>query len=100
MRHDTEPIIIALPPERRAVGKSGRESYQAPRPCKLTEEQEAELRRMALGRSLRALAAEFGVSHETIRTMPRENSACSLSPSSTPQHYNPPELAEVAQIRQ
>lgn len=78
MRHDTGSIVIALAPERRAVGASGREACRVSRPCKLTAEQETELRRAAPGRSLRALAADFGVSHETVRTVlrGRDEGAC------------------------
>ncbi len=38
---------------------------------KLTSAQEAEIRALAATRSLRSLAAEFGVSHETVRSVLR-----------------------------
>jgi hypothetical protein len=38
----------------------------------LTAEQESTIRALAATRSLRSLAAEFGVSHETIRAVLRE----------------------------
>src|SRR5687768_3972727 len=41
----------------------------APRQRKLSTEQEAVIPTLAGTKSLRALAAEFGVSHETIRTV-------------------------------
>ncbi len=41
------------------------------RPRKLTPEQEAVIRALAATRSLRSLAAEFGVSHETVRSVLR-----------------------------
>ncbi len=61
-------IFIAEPPESKCVGGSGRSSYQTPRRHKLTDEQE----RMILhpsNRTLRKLAHELGVSHETIRAV-------------------------------
>ncbi len=39
------------------------------RPRKLTSEQEAAIRALAGTKSLRSLAAEFGVSHETVRAV-------------------------------
>jgi hypothetical protein len=41
------------------------------RPRKLTSEQEAAIRALAPAKSLRSLAAAFGVSHETIRVVVR-----------------------------
>ena len=61
-------VVIAEAPPRRVSGRSERASYHAPRRRKLTPEQEAAIRALAGTRSLRALAAEFGVSHETVRT--------------------------------
>jgi lambda repressor-like predicted transcriptional regulator len=56
-----------------------------PRYCtrarKLTCEQEAKIRSLSATKSLRALAVEFGVSHETIRTvLGRELPAMSKMP--------------------
>jgi hypothetical protein len=65
-------MTIADAPERRPVGRSRRAAAEAPRPRKLTPERAAELRRVAPGRSLWCLAAEFGVSHETVRTILRD----------------------------
>jgi DNA-binding CsgD family transcriptional regulator len=44
--------------------------YRA-RARRLTPEQEATIRALAAIKSLRSLAAEFGISHETIRTVLR-----------------------------
>jgi len=63
-------LIIATPPEHTPVGKSGRSAYQQPRRSKLSSEQiEAINRKSQL--TLRELAAECGVSHETIRAARR-----------------------------
>jgi hypothetical protein len=45
--------------------------YRA-RARKLTSDQEASIQTLAATRSLRSLAAEFGVSHETIRAVVRQ----------------------------
>ena len=55
--------------ERRRAARSRRDAYQDPRPRKLEPGRERELRRAAPGRSLRELAADFGVSHETVRAV-------------------------------
>ncbi len=52
-------------------GRSKRASYHAPRRRKLSPEQEGAIRGEASNRTLRDLAATFGVSHETIRTVLR-----------------------------
>ena len=92
-RHDTrgtEPIDIAAVPPRRVSGRSKRASYHAPRRRKLSPEQEAAIRSEAGNRTLRELAAAFGVSHETIRTVLRQELpamaeiAMSLGPCITP----------------
>jgi DNA-binding CsgD family transcriptional regulator len=44
----------------------------SPRQAKLTASQKATIRAMGNNRSLRELAAEFGVSHETVRTVLRD----------------------------
>jgi hypothetical protein len=69
-RHDntgTEPIDIAVVPPRRVSGGSKRACYRTPRRGKLSRDQEAAIRSDASNRTLRELAAAFGVSHETIR---------------------------------
>jgi hypothetical protein len=74
-RHDsagTEPIDIAVVPPRRLSGRSKRTAYHAPRQSKLTAEQKATIRSEAGSHTLRDLAADFGVSHETIRTVLRQ----------------------------
>ena len=55
-------------PPRRDVPDTPR--YRA-RARKLTSDQEASIRAVGTTKSLRALAAEFGVSHETIRAVLR-----------------------------
>jgi hypothetical protein len=70
MRHESLSVVIAIAPERRRAGTSGREGYQSPRPHKLTPEQCTAIRcATAGGRSLRRLAAEYDVSYETIRAV-------------------------------
>ena len=59
--------MFAFPPARRRAGRSRRDSYQTPRQRKLSPEQQVAIRAEAGNRTLRELAAEFGVSHETIR---------------------------------
>jgi hypothetical protein len=59
-------IIIATPPERETVGKSGRSSYQQARVGKLKADDIESIKHQA-DRTLRELAAEYGVSRETIR---------------------------------
>ena len=74
-RHDragTEPIDILPVPPRRVSGTSKRAAYHVPRKRKLSSEQEAVIRSEAGNRTLRELAAQFGVSHETIRTVLRQ----------------------------
>jgi hypothetical protein len=55
---------------------SRREATARPRYCararRLTADQESSIRALAAIKSLRSLAAEFGVSHETIRAVLRE----------------------------
>jgi hypothetical protein len=64
-------VATALAP----VGKSGRATYRARRARGLTLAQEAEIRMLAGTRSLRSLAADFGVSHETVRAVLRGTEA-------------------------
>ena len=64
-------LAFAQPPPLRLSGKSLRASYHEPRKRKLTAEQEAAIRAEAGARSLRELAADFGVSHETVRVVLR-----------------------------
>jgi predicted DNA binding protein len=54
-------------------GRSKRASYHAARQRKLTPLQVAAIRSEAGNRTLRDLAADFGVSHETIRTVLRQD---------------------------
>ena len=75
MRHESGLVVIAEAPSRRVSGRSKRASYQTPRRRKLTREQEAAIRALAAARSLRSVAAEFGVSHEMVRGVLRERDA-------------------------
>ena len=77
-RHDkagTDPIDIAVVPPRRLSGHSKRSAYHAPRRRKLTAEQEAAIWALVATKSLRSLADELGVSHETIRKVVRGRQA-------------------------
>lgn len=70
MRHASPGVVvIADAPPRWAAGRSERAEYQVPRRRKLSAEQEAGIRIDAGNRTLRKLATEFGVSHETIRAV-------------------------------
>ena len=53
------------------TGRSQRASYHTPRGRRLSPEQESTIRATAGNRSLRDLAAEFGISHETVRAVLR-----------------------------
>jgi hypothetical protein len=64
-------VVIAEAPPRRVGGRSGRAPYHPPRPRKLSPEQEAAIHANAGNRTLRELAAEFEVSHETVRAILR-----------------------------
>jgi Bacterial regulatory proteins, gntR family len=55
-------------PPLRVAGRSKRATYRSPRQRKLSVAQVEAVRAEAGNRTLRELAAEFGVSHETIRT--------------------------------
>ncbi len=75
MRHHASLVVIAEAPLRRASGKSKRASYHTPRRRKLSPEQESAVRALAFTKSLRSLAADFGVSHETIRAILQQSLA-------------------------
>jgi len=64
----TGAVIVAEPPERQPVGISRRSSYQQPRHRKLTPDQLAAIRQRP-HHTLRELAEEYDVSHETIRAV-------------------------------
>ena len=49
----------------------GGDQYCVPRRRRLSMEQEAAIRAFAGTKSLRSLAADFGVSHETVRSVLR-----------------------------
>ncbi len=46
---------------------SRRDAYLQDRPCQLSADKREAIRTLAATKSLRELAAEFGVSHETVR---------------------------------
>lgn len=74
MRHgQSDVVVIAEAPPRRVSGRSERASYHSPRRRKLSPEQEAQIRALAGTTSLRSLAAEVGVSHETVRAVCRRS---------------------------
>ena len=76
MRHlPSDLVVIAEAPPRLVSGRSKRAAYHAPRRRKLTREQEEAIRVNAGNRTLRELAADFGVSHETIRAILRRREA-------------------------
>ena len=66
-------ILIAAPPPRQQAGQSGRSGYQRPRPRRLSSSEREAVLALAPNCTLRELAAEFGVSHETIRTVCRSS---------------------------
>ena len=71
------PRRVAVPDlrprqRRRHCGSGARYSVRA---RKLTPAEESTLRALAATRSLRALAADFGVSHETVRAVVRGRAA-------------------------
>jgi len=66
-------ILFASILPRRQVGPSQRDAYQQPRIRRLSPEQEADLVRLAPGRTLCDLAVSFGVSHETVRLVLRRD---------------------------
>ena len=66
-----------MPPPR-VSGRSQRATYYTPCRRKLTAEQEAAIRALVATKSLRSLADEFGVSHETIRAVLRAGASSAL----------------------
>ncbi len=68
-------MLVALPPARRTVGCSGRAPYQRRPPGRLTDAERRAIRVLAASRSLRDVAADFGVSHETVRAVLRYREA-------------------------
>ncbi len=66
-------VLVALLPPRRTVGCSGRAPYQRRLPGRLTDAERHAIRVLGSSRSLRSLAADFGVSHETLRPVLREH---------------------------
>ena len=68
-------MAFAELPQRRRAGRSRRGTYHRPRPRKLSPEQAAAIRCGAGSGFLRERAAEFGVSHETVRGVLRPRPA-------------------------
>ena len=68
---DPAVVVVGLPPERRVVGRSGRAPYQRRSMGRLTGAEREAVRRLADNRTLREVAAEVGVSHETVRSILR-----------------------------
>jgi hypothetical protein len=62
-------LVIAIRPPLRVGGRSKRATYRSPRQRKLSAEQVEAIQADAGNRTLRELAAEFGVSHETVRSI-------------------------------
>ncbi len=54
------------------TGRSGRAAPQIAQPRKLSPDQESAIHILARTKSLRAVAADFGVSHETVRRAIRD----------------------------
>jgi hypothetical protein len=82
-------VVIAAAPERSRSGVSRRESYQRPRPRKLTIEERDAIRSEAnRERSLRSVAGAFGVSHETIRAVLRDRRTNARVVNREPQEGN------------
>ena len=70
-------MVVAALPTRRGAGLSGRSPYQRARPYRLSPEERESVLALAPERTLPELAAEFGVSHETVRAVLRR---CERSP--------------------
>jgi hypothetical protein len=66
-KHDHARVVVAEVPERRTVGISGRAAEQVERSLHLTLEDRDAIRSLAETRSLRELAIEYCVSHESVR---------------------------------
>jgi hypothetical protein len=80
--HQLEGYVhLAEAPDWRRAGQAGRFPDQALRREKLTAEQKARIREFAPTKSLGCLAAEFGVSDETIRTVLRQGLVALDAPS-------------------
>lgn len=64
-------VVVTVPLPRTLTGTSGRSSSQRGRPRWLSPEERERVRTLSATRSLRDLAPEFGVSHETVRSVLR-----------------------------
>jgi hypothetical protein len=72
-------VVIAGATERRQVGVSARSPYQRTRARRLSPSERAAVLALAPYHTLRELAAEFGVSHETIRNVRKERERAGLA---------------------
>ena len=72
------PRRVVVPDFRPRPRRCGSGLRYSLRGKKLTPAEESEIRALASTKSLRSLAADFGVSHETVRTVVRE---CGASPA-------------------
>jgi hypothetical protein len=78
IRHVLDGTVIAEALPRHVSGRSKRASYRSPRRRKLAPEQEAAIRASIGDCSLRSLAADFGVSHQTVRATLRTAGAADV----------------------
>ena len=74
----TGAIVVAAPQVRQHAGRSGRSPYQRARPRRLSPAKREAIRALAPNRTLRELAADFGVSHETVRAVLRASNRDSV----------------------
>jgi len=75
-RHGWAPITVVASPTRRAAGRFGRAPSQLPRRVKLDGDRVRLIIILAgQGRTPREIAAEIGVSHETVRCALRQTAA-------------------------
>lgn len=79
LRHGVGVVVIAASPPGGLAGRAARASCTSPRRRKLSPEQEAAIRTRARTSSLRSLAAEFGVSHETVRAVLRRKTPVAVA---------------------
>jgi hypothetical protein len=68
-------VLVGLPPVRRMVGVSGRAPSARPRNRRHSAQERAAVRALSQTKSLRSLAADSGVSHETVRAAIRNEVA-------------------------
>jgi len=64
-------MAFAEPPARRRAGRTGRDKYRVPRQRKLTHSEPEAIHILASDQTLCELAADFDMSHETVRAVLR-----------------------------